>query len=363
MTKSINDHLRISTAKAFPLIAILSGLSAIVVLGRVCGPPGTDIVLTEMLIRVVVVVGIYVFVGNSGIVSFGHIGLMCIGAYGAAWASVSPEWKEVMLTGLPSFLQNHQYPFAVASIGGAILAAGVGLVIGCAIMRLNGIAGSIASFAFLAIIHSVYSNWDSFTAGTSSLIGIPTVVTPWVAFAFASFTIIAAYLFERSRTCLMLRASREDEVAARSSAVSIFRVRLIAFVTSAFFVGLGGALQAHFLGILTAKMFYLDLTFVSLSMLVVGGTGSLSGATVGVVVVTAVVTLLRAGEAGFPSFSGTITLPAGSQEIGLGLVLALTLICRPRGIMGGHDFHVPLWMTAPRPQAEIVDDEIIQKIS
>jgi branched-chain amino acid transport system permease protein len=98
--------------------------------------------LTEMLIRMVVVVGIWVFVGNSGIISFGHVGFMCIGAYAAAWATVDPNWKSIMLTGLPDFLQNGQYPVSYAIVGGAVLAAAVALVIGFAIMRLSGIAPS-----------------------------------------------------------------------------------------------------------------------------------------------------------------------------------------------------------------------------
>jgi len=324
-----------------PLGLLIAGLLAIVILGHLSGAQAWNIVLTEMLIRVVVVAGIYMFVGNSGIISFGHIGFMCIGAYGAAWATVSPEWKEVMLVGLPLFLQGREYPFIIASIGGATLAACVALILGCAIMRLSGIAASIASFAFMAIVHSVYSNWDSVTAGTSSIIGIPTVVDAWIALAFAALAICAVFLYQRTRTCLLLRCSRDDEIAAQSSAISIFRVRLVAFVGSAFVVGLGGALQAHFLGILTTNIFYLDLTFITLAMLVVGGMRSLSGAVVGVVVVTGIVTLLRAGEAGLPFAQWTMKLPLGSQQIGLAVTIALVLVFRPTGITRGRDLSLP----------------------
>jgi branched-chain amino acid transport system permease protein len=321
---------------------LIVALLGIVILGQLSGVQAWNIVLTEMLIRVVVVVGIYMFVGNSGIISFGHIGFMCIGAYGAAWATVSPEWKEVMLVGLPTFLQGREYPFIVAVIGGATLAACVALILGCAIMRLSGIAASIASFAFMAIIHNVYSNWDSVTAGTSSIIGIPTVVDAWMALAFAALAIGGVFLYQRTPTCLLLRCTREDDIAAQSSAISIFRVRLLAFVGSAFVVGLGGALQAHFLGILSTNIFYLDLTFITLAMLVVGGMGSLSGAVVGVVVVTGIVTLLRAGEGGIHLAEGTIKLPLGSQEIGLGLMMALVLVFRPKGIIRGRDLSLPI---------------------
>lgn len=161
-------------------------------------------------------------------------------------------------------------------------------------------------------------------------------------------TILAAFLFQNSRFGLMLRASRDDDVAATSCAVDVIRVRLIAFVVSAFFVGIGGGLYAHFLGVLTVDVFFLNLTFITLSMLVVGGLGSSSGAVVGVVVVTIVVEALRTLEAGFNLGSAHVTLPEGSQEIGLGIIMALILIFRPSGLTRGRE--VP-WPFATRKTA------------
>jgi branched-chain amino acid transport system permease protein len=322
-----------------PLLLIVA--VALVTFLGVLGGDQMKTSLTEMLIRMVVVVGMWVFVGNSGVISFGHVGFMCVGAYAAAWATVDPNWKSIMLTGLPDWLQNGQYPIPFAIVGGAVLSAAVALLLGGAIMRLSGIAASIATFAFLMIVNSVYSNWDSVTGGTSSIIGIPTVVTPWVAFALAACAILVAYAFKVSRYGLMLRASREDEVAARASAINIVRVRLAAFVLSAAIVGIGGGLWAHFLGVLTADTFYLSLSFITLAMLVVGGLGSLTGAVLGVVVVTIVVELLRALEGGIVLGKTTLSLPPGSQEIGLGVVLALIMIFRPSGLTRGREVRWP----------------------
>jgi branched-chain amino acid transport system permease protein len=322
-----------------PLVLIAS-VALITFLG-VLGGDQVKTSLTEMLIRMVVVVGMWVFVGNSGVISFGHVGFMCVGAYAAAWATVDPNWKSIMLTGLPDWLQNGQYPIPFAIMGGAVLAAAVAVLLGGAIMRLSGIAASIATFAFLMIVNSVYSNWDAVTGGTSSIIGIPTVVTPWVAFTLAAGAIFVAYAFKVSRYGLMLRASREDEVAARASAINIVRVRLAAFVLSAAIVGIGGGLWAHFLGVLTADTFYLSLSFITLAMLVVGGLGSLTGAVLGVVVVTIVVEVLRALEGGIALGKITLSLPPGSQEIGLGVVLALIMIFRPSGLTRGREARWP----------------------
>jgi branched-chain amino acid transport system permease protein len=316
------------------LITILAAVAAISEIG---GLDNLQVPLIEMLIRVLVVVGLYVFIGNSGVISFGQIGFMCIGAYAAGWATAEPGFKQVMLQGLPDFLAQNQWPFPVAMAGAIVLPAIVALLFGLAILRLNGIAASIATFAFLIIVNSVYSNWDSVTAGVSSLVGIPTAVGPWVAFAFASAGIVAAYLFQISRYGLMLRATREDTVAAKACGVHSVRMRLIAFVLSAALVGAGGGLYAQFLGILTVDTFYLSLSFITIAMLVVGGMSSLTGAVSGVIAVTVIVQLLRFGEQGVTVGSIQLKLPESSSELGLGLLLALILIFRPNGLSGGKE--------------------------
>jgi branched-chain amino acid transport system permease protein len=327
---AISDiSLTINRREIFGLIGPNGGGKA---LGFAFGGDGLRFTMTEMLIGMTVVIGIYMFIGNSGIMSFGHIAFMCIGAYAAAWATVDPGWKQIMLTGLPQFRQDGRFPFPAAVFGAGLLSALVAFVLGSAIMRLNGLAASIATFAFLAIVNSVYSNRETVTGGTSSIIGIPTVVDPWIAFIFAALAIVAAFAFQNWRVGLMLRASRDDEVAARSSAVNPIRVRLVAFVCSAFIVGVGGGVYAHFLGVLTTDAFYLSLSFVTLSMLVIGGIGSLTVAVVGTLAVTVIVEVLRACERGIAIGHLNLAMPPGSQEIGLGVLMALILVFRPSGI-------------------------------
>jgi branched-chain amino acid transport system permease protein len=316
------------------LILLLTLLAALTL---VISNDAVHVTLTEMFIRVIVVVGLYVFIGNSGIISFGQIGFMCIGAYVAAWFTAEPGFKQIMLQGLPSFLQENQYPFLVAVVGAMVLPAVVAFLLGWAIMRLSGTAASIATFAFLIIVNSVYSNWDSVTAGVSSIVGIPTVVGPWISYLFAALAILAAFGFQLTRLALMLRASRDDEVASRASAVHVVKLRLAAFVLSAALVGMGGSLYAQFLGILTVDPFYLNLSFITIAMLVVGGMASLTGAVVGVVVVTAVVEILRVFEGGIDIGGTTLALPPGGQEIGLGIVMALILVFRPKGLTNGRE--------------------------
>lgn len=160
---------QIMMRKYWPLLALSVGVLVIVAVVDSVGGEQLQTTLIEMLIRMIVVVAMQLFIGNSGVLSFGHIGFMCIGAYAAAWATCEPTWKQLMLTGLPNFLQTAQWPFPVDVITGGVLAAVVALLYGAVVIRLSGIAASIATFAFLAIVNSVYSNWKSVTAGTTRL--------------------------------------------------------------------------------------------------------------------------------------------------------------------------------------------------
>jgi branched-chain amino acid transport system permease protein len=165
----------------------------------------------------------------------------------------------------------------------------------------------------------------------------------------AVIAIFAAYVYQISRFGLMLRTSREDEVAAKASGVDVVGQRLIAFVLSAFFAGLAGGLYAHFLGTITVNAFFLDLTFITLAMLVVGGMNSLSGAVLGVICISALIEVLRQLEKGIDIGAMTIAVPGGTQEIGLGVAMILVLIFRQQGITDNQEITWPLSRATKRP--------------
>ncbi|MFT4159480.1 branched-chain amino acid ABC transporter permease [Shinella sp.] len=303
----------------------------------------------EMMIRMVVVVGMYIFIGNSGVLSFGHISFMSIGAYATAWVTCCtlPMVKPLYLPGLPEWLQTTSFPFPVGVLTGAALTALVALVVGFVLMRLSGIGASIGTFALLGMQFSVYSNWESVTAGSSSISNIPVVVGPGVATLFAIGAVWVAYAYQSSRFCMMLRATRDDPVAAQASGVSILPMRLVAFVLSAAVVGVGGVLYGNFLGILSILGFYIATTFLCLSMLIIGGIGSLSGAVLGVLVVSVVVELLRLLERGADIGAAHVGLPLGTQEVGLGILMILVLIFRPSGLTRGREIAAPRRLAHP----------------
>lgn len=303
--------------------------------------------VTEMLIRLVMVVGLFIFIGHSGVMSFGHLAFVGIGAYGVAWLTLDPAIKPMLLPGLPELLLHTTVPWIPASLLAALLAAVVALLVGSVILRLSGIAASIATFSLLAIFNVVYANWDSVTAGSSSIVGIPTPVEVWQALAFALVAIALAHWHGISRFGLALRAVREEPVAASSCGINAWRQLLLAFVLSAFVCGLGGALDAQFLGVVNPDAYYLGRTFTCLTMLVIGGSASLSGAVTGVLVLSALIEMLLRLESGVTLAGMRLQLPTGSQEIVVGLLMMLMLIRRPAGLMRGRDWHWPRRLSAP----------------
>lgn len=322
-----------------PLILALI-LLVFVLLITVFGDKSLARMAAQTMIRVTFVVGLWIFVGNSGVVSFGHVGYMAIGAYASAWLTLKPQTKALFLPDLWPWLAEAQWPVLAAAIAAGTLAALVALLSGAAILRLSGIAASIATFAFLATVNTIYSNWEGVTGATSSVVGLTRYADQWVTLAWAVVAVVAAATYANSASGLALRASREDEVAAAASGINMYRHRLVSLVISGFFTGVAGALFGHSLGVLNPGSFYLGLTFITLAMLVVGGIGSLSGAVTGVLVLSTLIEGLVRLERGIDFGSATISLPSGTQEILIGVVMIVVLIVRPGGLTDGREFQL-----------------------
>ena len=298
--------------------------------------------LTVALINTVMVIGLYIFIGNSGVLAFGHMAFALIGAYAVAWFTMSPFKKSFALD-LPTFLAENTLPLLPSAIISSLLAALVALVVGIPLMRLSGIAASIGTFAVLMIFYTLYSNWDSWTFGASTLVGVPIYVDYWVALAWAMVALMVATIYQKSRFGLALRASRENEAAARAVGINVPTQRLIAFVLSGFFMGLGGVLQAHYVGSIVVRGFWLGPTFIALAMLMIGGQRSLTGAVVGVMVVAVLQEVLRKIEVLIQLY--------GLSQLVIAFLMLTILIVRPRGIAKGREipwpFASPAAMAAP----------------
>ena len=317
-----------SALLALPLVGI--ALLAATVL-----PAAAARLATLFLIYVTAVLGNQIYSGNSGIMSFGHTSFMAIGAYASALLTISPAAQATALPHLPGWIaaMNGQ-PLPVALAGALVIVLIVALIFGLPIARLGGSAASIATLGLLVITHVTLVASTDITRGSQTFFGIPRGAPIWLVLGCAVTAVVIARLYRSSRDGLALRAAREDEIAAGAVGVDVVRLRFRAFVLGALLCGASGALYAHFLGAFSPKDFYFNLTFLLLSMLILGGITTVSGAVGGTAVIVLLVEFLRRVEAG-GSLAG-LTLPPvfGLTDIGIGLVILAVMYRLREGLFG-----------------------------
>jgi branched-chain amino acid transport system permease protein len=299
-----------------------------------------EIYFLNALVSVGIVVAIYVFVGNSGVLSFGQISFVALGAFAAGVMTVPLESKTGILTELYPILRDH----TVGNLASLVLAAAVGgvfaFLVGLPLMRLSGLAAGIATFAVLEITHNLLREWTRIGPGATTLPLVPETTDALQATAGALVVVVVAFTYQRSRPGRLLRATREDAAAARGVGVNVHRQRLWAFTLSGALAGFAGGLLVHLLGSITTEQVYLELTFVTLAMLVVGGITSLWGAVLGALLVSGLDSFLSEAEQGV-DVGVSLDLPSGTRLIILGAMMALVLIVRPSGITGGRELTLP----------------------
>jgi branched-chain amino acid transport system permease protein len=246
------------------------------------------------------------------------------------------EEKPAIMPNLASLLRDH----TIGNVWSLALAAAVGaafaLVVGLPLMRLSGLGAGIATFGVLEITHNVLRYWEKIGPGLNTFSAVPETTGLLQASVGAALAVVVAFAYKRSRFGRLLSATREDAAAARAVGVSVYRQRLIAFVLSGALAGFAGGLYVHLLPVNTQSV-YLDLTFLTLAMLVIGGATSLWGAVVGALAVSAVDSVLAEAESGIHVFGQSLDLPAGTRIVVVGALMALVLILRPAGLTGGRE--------------------------
>jgi branched-chain amino acid transport system permease protein len=331
---------------------ILGGIVTVVTLLGSFGSDVLQAVLVTMLINLILTVGLYIFVGNSGVFSFGQVGFMAIGAYTAAIFRIPSITKTTLFPTMPDVALGS----VPATIVGGLVAAVIAFLIAIPLMRLSGLVASLGTFAFLNIVYIVASNLDQLTGGSTGIAAIPSTTTRNTALVWALLMIAVAWAFQQTRVCLRLRGSREDEAAARAVGIGITFERTWAFVLSAFVNGIAGGLFAQFYGTFNPEAFFVVVTFAIVAMLVVGGVLSLSGAVIGSLFISVITELLRRIETGYDF--GLFRLPElrGLQQVAIALSMLAVLLLRPRGLTGGDEVTLPVLrrlvtLRRPRPGA------------
>jgi len=321
-------------------LTLVTGILLLGILTQLVGIPLLVRIITVMFISLILVLGLQLYMGNSGILSFAHIGFMGIGAYTSVIFSMTPAAKAMTNPDMYPFLIPLHLPFLPSLLIGALTAAFIAAVVSYPLMRLSDAAAVITTFALLVIIHVVLVHWDPVSNGPRTMFGVDNYTTLWTSVVFCIITVFAVYLFKESRVGLRLRATRDDAHAAASIGINMVVMRWLAFITAAFIAGVGGGLWAHYITFFSPYSFYLNETFLVLAMLVIGGPYSVSGAVVGTLMVTAVREALRAIENYVNILQVFPEGFFGFTEVVLAIALVLILVFRPTGIMGSRELRL-----------------------
>jgi len=291
---------------------ILAGLQSVM-------PPDYTIILIAVGVNVVLAVSLNVVNGFTGQFSLGHAGFMAVGAYTAA--KITLTLSHVKLAFLPAFFSD-QFVFAVALAASMTTAAIAGFLVGMPSLRLRGDYLAIVTLGFGEIIRSIIENMV-FLGQATGLSGLPPRTNlVWVGIS-AVATIVMAQRLAVSTQGRALFAIREDEVAAEAMGVDTTGYKVRAFVISAAYAGLAGALLAHAILLSTPRMFTFVRSIEVVVMVVLGGLGSITGSIVAAVALTISLELLRE----FQSYRMVI----------YALLLIIVMILRPQGIFGTHE--------------------------
>lgn len=269
-------------------------------------------ILILVCINIILATSLNVTVGCLGQITLGHAGFMAIGGYAAALLT-----KSGFLNGTSGYI--------IALIIGGLLAGIVGVVIGIPALRLNGDYLAIINLAFGEIIR-VLIEYFSFTGGAQGLNGIKRFNNFSLIYWIMILCFVIMYSFMLTRHGRAIRAIREDEIAAGASGINTTYYKTLAFSFSAIFAGIAGGIYAHNIGVLSAKQFDYNFSINILVMVVLGGMGSFTGATISAIVLTIL-----------PEFLRTF---AEYRMIVYPLILIIMMIFRPRGLLGHKEFKI-----------------------
>ena len=276
------------------------------------------------MIYAIVAIGLDLLIGQTGQFSLGHAGFFAIGAYTSALLTL-----------------RLGAPFVVALLVAGLVSAAVGFLLGLPALRLSGPYLAVATLGFGLAIPQLIVWQGSWTGGSSGLHGLPLASLPlgplsvvfrtdqdyyYLALAVLVVLTILARNIVRSHTGRAFNAIRDSELAARAMGVDLVRYKTTAFAVSALYAGIAGGLYAHLLHGISPEDFTVLLSVDFLTMVVLGGLGSVTGAVSGAFLLTFLQNVLTR----LPVIKDFKNL----YIVVLGAILILVIIFLPRGIAG-----------------------------
>jgi len=338
---------------AGPGVAIL-GLLILLVLLQVSGLAFWQGLVINLGIYLILVLSLNLSNGFTGVFSLGHIGFMALGAYIAAILTLPLHEKQEYLPNLPTWLAGvhfdfHLGPFPLgfltATIIAALLVSLVAFLVGLVLMRLSGHFVAVATLGFLVIVRVLLFNADNFTRGSRTFSNVTPYTNLWWVWVWALLTIYIVWRIKRSPYGRAMFAQREDRWAAQSIGIEVMAPRLLAFTVSAFFTAVAGSLYAHFITSFSPTVFYFGLTFTVITMLVVGGMGSVSGSILGTILIVVLAEVLRRIEDPSQLY--------GISGIVLAVLFIMIIIFRREGLLGERELALDrLFMKGGSPEPE-----------
>ena len=279
--------------------------------------------LTFILIYGIVGLGLMLLAGFTGLFSIGHAAFFGVGAYAQA-----------VLTGMG-------WPFPLALVTGAVLAAAVGVVVGLPALRVKGIYLGIATLSCGFIVAEVFARWESVTGGNAGKTVGPVKMFGWTAdsgnaFYFVCLVIavlctLACLNLLRSPTGRAFVAIRDSEISAQSMGIHLARYKTLSFALSAALAGIGGALYAHQIRFISPDQFDIIQSIDLLLMVVIGGLGSIHGAFLGAIFLIGLPQAISAVKDYLPQAIGQAP---GLKAVVYGAVLIAFVLFEPLGLYG-----------------------------
>jgi len=285
----------------------------------------------------IIVLGLNLQWGHTGLFNVGVAGFVAVGAYTSAILT-TPETADR--------IGGFGWPVAAGWLAAMLTSGLAGLLVGVLTLRLRHDYLAITTFGVAVTIQLLATNLQPLTGGTFGIQFIPKPLQGWLgtgtAWNAAYLALVLALLvlawraleaLVRSPWGRVLRAIREDEVAAESLGKRAFVYRLQSFVIGSALMGLGGAVFAHFVGYIAPEDFLPILTFQLWAMLIVGGSGRNLGAILGAYVVWGFWAVAGGALRGLVP-QAEQARAAALQVVLIGVLIALVLVLRPRGLLG-----------------------------
>jgi len=271
--------------------------------------PYTLQILVNIGIGIILAQGLNIITGMTGQLSLGHAAFMSIGAFTGALLTIK--------TGVPFYL---------TILLSGMATAGVAALVGLPILRLSGDYLAICTLGFAEIVKVIFLNLDITNRALGLTVPSPETFLPMPILVLITvvLSVIAASFIDNSRFGRALKAIRDDEIAAESTGINIVRFKIQAFAVSAFMAGVGGCLYAHFIGYINPSDFGFLKSIDMLSMVVLGGLGSIPGAVLGATLLSVAPEFLR--------------FMSQYRMMVYGALLVFLMVFRPNGLLGGVDF-------------------------